>query len=293
MLFYEPLSIGKIVNLTFKVIFINIKNFLKVFIIYFVIVIVILLLSGLLFFSLAKPYNFIFSKNFPYILKDANFIMTVSILLIIFFVIILIISVCYSIMNFDICIKAFLEEKWELRSSFNLVKQKFFSSLGLSILSFLLILAGFLLCCIGFLPIRVLIVFAFPLLLFENTKTFRAISRSIDLVSKNFWDIFGKIILLFIMIIIFNGVYNIFFNIIFQLYFQLPLWKFLTLTNYKELFLNNMFFLLLIILIFFINQTIYTTFINIFTTAYYVLLYFNHIIKYEKLTIEDNSSKNL
>ncbi len=283
MLFYEPVSLGKIVDFSFKLVFSNLKNYFKIFALYYGIILGFTLLFIAALFYGVKSYGFNFNNidNFPYFLNDSNVtnIIIIGITISVAFIILMTIcSIFYTIMTFDVFLKAFLGQVWTLRESFELAKRKFFSTLVLSFLSFFIMLAGILLCCIGIFPLMTLIVFAFPSLLFENLSGTKAISRSVDLVTKDFWVTFGKVMLLFAIIASFSVVYNA-LTAIAQIF--LPF-----VAKNSELSTQKIVFIVIFMIVFFIINIIYSLFINAFTNAYYVLLYFNQKIKYENFGVE-------
>lgn len=282
MLFYEPITIGKIVDYSFKLVFSNLKNILKVFGIFVGITIGLFFIFGLGIFFFIKDSHLSFNKDFPYFMENPNLINLIIIGIVvgtIFVIVILVISLFYSIMLFDIFIKGFMGEIWALRESFEIARKKFFSTLLLSFLGSLMVFGGFLLCCIGIFPVSTLIMFAFPALLFENLSGTRSISRSIELVTKDFWTTFGYYMLLFAIIMALSVIYQIFASVV-QVF--LPLF----LKDIKEFNYTTLFPVIVVFIVFFIINMIYTLFTNAFTMAYYVLLYFNQRIKYENFGIE-------
>jgi len=283
MLFYEPVTIGKIVDYSFKMVFSNLKNILKIFAIYMGIILGLLIICGIGVFLFIKEKKLnIYPENLPFFIQNSNLsgIIISGIIFVLIFLIFAIVSyLFYSIMSFDIFIKSFLGEQWILKESFIMASKKFFSSLLLSFLSSLMMIGGFLLCCVGMFPIGALVIFSFPALIFENISPTKSISRSIDLVTKDFWKSFGYFMLLFLIISSLSIIYQVFAsiaNVFISFFFK----------DVKEFSPTLIIVIVILISIFFIINMIYSLFTSAFSSAYYILLYFNYRIKYENFGIE-------
>lgn len=170
----KPMDIGTIFDKTFKLVFDNFKNCLIIFLFYFSI-------------------NFILNLA-VYIPVMIRFSLLISITE-------LFISIVITAILIDLYLKAFLNEEWQLKSSFNYVLRRYVSLLGATMLSALIVIGGILLLIIGAIVFSVFLTFIEPVILYEKKRAGESISRSFKLVSYNFWGILGAIMLFALLFI--------------------------------------------------------------------------------------------
>lgn len=271
----KPMDLGAILDKTFRITFSNMKKYIKVFLMYFGVIfgITILISAIIIGFLIAHGFNF---DNFdqPEIL--APFLLTIIPMSIIALILIIFIAIIFTGMIYDIFIKSFIGEDWNFKSSFKYVKSKFWTIFLANILSFFILIGGYLMCCIGVLPMMALISLILPAIIYEKENATGAISRSFKLVSYSFWRVFGSI-LLFMLIV---GSLSFVFQIGFQ---ALP---FMIQASNKGNNIQMIIFITIFSVILYILYLAYSILASALSSAFYVLIFYNQKIKFENFGVE-------
>ncbi len=271
----KPMDLGAILDKTFRMTFSNMKKYLKVFLMYFGVI------FGITVFITAIIIGFLIAAGFtfddfgqpeilaPFLLTIIP-VSTIAIILIIFIVII------FNGMIYDIFAKSFIGEDWNFKSSFKFIKSKFWTIFLASILGFFILIGGYLMCCIGVLPMLAFVSLILPAIICENKNSTGAISRSFKLVSYSFWKVFGSILLFMIIV----GA----LSFIFQIGFQALPFLFQTLDNDNNI--RMIIFISIFTVILYILYLAYSILATALSSAFYVLIFYNQKIKHENFGVE-------
>ena len=259
----KSMDVGSILDRSFKLVFDNFRNCLKIIIIYYPLS----LLFNLLPFFLKVST----SVNVSFIFNIADFL----------------ISIIFTSMFIDLFIKGFLKKEWKFIDSLKFIMTKYGIIIGASFLSFLIIIGGVFLFIIGSLIFATFLMFVIPSVLYENKSPGAAISRSFKLVSYNFWSILGAILLILIIFIGIVLVLIILLGVSFGILFSFDKSLIDSLRNLNQIQIPNFtigFIILgiIIILLYFILILI-STFVG---SAFTVIMFFNQKIKNENFGVE-------
>jgi len=202
-----PLNFSSSFNYCLSLFKFSIKDYLKIFLVFQLpSSVLIILLTNLTSVFSVKPG--VSLSNLPFTMSQNSYnfsdIITLIPVIILITIIILLLSVIFRGMVCDLYLKTYSNNVWTFKSSLNYIKNRFGSILGGFFLVILMTIGGILCFCIGIIPVMVFTLFIFPVILFENTKAFDSISRSINLIKKDFWRILS---ILLVYIIIAFGIY--------------------------------------------------------------------------------------
>jgi hypothetical protein len=206
------------------------------------------------------------------ILPFLVFMIPIFILIVILF---MVIWAVYTGMIYDLFVKSFLGEEWNFKESFKYVKSKILSIIISYILIFFILIGGYIMCCIGIIPMMAFISLVLPALMFEKVSSTNAISRSFKLVSYSFWRVLGSIILMGIIV----GALSVIFQIFFQFISLFGVSMNLFTGQYMNLWI-------VIIVVIYILYLMYSIIANALTNAFNVILFFNQKIKFENFGVE-------
>ena len=111
---------------------------------------------------------------------------------------------------FKFQLDAYLGQPSSVNESFQFAfaRHRVFSLLWLSILTIVLTLAGLILLVVGSIWIGVSLSVAIPVLFLEGTRGFAAVTRSFDLVRGRWWNTFGRLLVLGILLVVLYAVTN-------------------------------------------------------------------------------------
>ena len=271
----KPMDLGGILDKTFRITFSNMKKYIKVFLMYFGVIfgITLLILAIVIGFFIAMGFSFE-SFSEPEILTP--FLLTIIPLSIIAIIIIIFIAIIFTGMIYDIFIKSFIGEEWDFKSSFKYVKSKFWTIFLAGILCFFIIIGGYLMCCIGILPMIALISLVLPVIIYEKENATGSISRSFKLVSYSFWKVLGSVILFIIIVQT--------LSIVFQIGFQFLPFMLQSLDSGKNI--QMIIFISIFTIVTYILYLAYSILASALYGAFYVLIFFNQKIKHENFGVE-------
>ena len=270
----RPMDIGMMLDKTFRLCFSNLKKYLKVFLIYFAV----FLLFSLIIAGIFLGFYFFNGKSFEkfsdpkVILPFLIFMIPIFILI---FIVLLIIWAFYTGMIYDLFVKSFLGEEWNFKDSFKYVKSKIFSIIISYILIFFILIGGYMMCCIGILPMMAFITMVLPALMFENISASNGISRSFKLASYSFWRVLGSKLLMGIIV----GALSIIFQVFFQFISMFGISMNLFTGQYMNVWIA-------IIAAVYILYLMYTIVANALTITFNIILFFNQKIKFENFGVE-------
>ena len=111
---------------------------------------------------------------------------------------------------FKFQLDAYLGQPSSVNESFQFAfaRHRVFSLLWLSVLTIVLTLAGLILLIVGAVWIGVSLSVAIPVLFLEGTTGFAAVTRSFDLVRGRWWDTFGRLLILAVMLVVLYAITN-------------------------------------------------------------------------------------
>ena len=270
----KEMNLNAMFDKTFRISFGCIRKNIKFFLLYFGasigISIILLAVLGISIFSLYRNDIMELSDS-----RDLLPIMAgLSPFFLIFFVIMIIFYVFYSGFVSDMAIKAFLSQEWKFTKSFQLIKKKFFPIFFTSILAGLFSALGILACGIGIIFLSTFVCLIIPIILYENLHYGKTIQRSFQLVGKNYWSIFGHILLMGIIIQA--------ASFVFQLFMPFFINIFQTTLSSVEAIIP----LVLILILMYIVLIIYGFIAYVLQITLIVLLFFNQKIKHENFGVE-------
>lgn len=266
---FKPMRFGDVIDKTFRLTLGNLKNYLKIFVIFYG---ALFLIIGLISLKIYSIYNN--AQNLEYSLFFNDNLNILAILGIIGVFSAIILSTFGSGMTTDLFSKSFLGEYWDFRNSFLYVKRKFWSIFVSSFLGVFVILGGMLCFFVGVYPATILISCVIPSLINEDLTGSGSVKRSFELTKNKFWNLFGSFILFSFLTSALGFVYQIFISIFSVVVASAP--KLIAFSGTHISILT-----ILVYLIFFIATVLYVCVIGGLSTAYYVVQYFNQRIKFE------------
>lgn len=272
---FKPLDFAGILDKTIKLFLMSSKSFLKLFFTFFAVInIIISSIFGIVVWYIFQTEGLLNKiKDMPFVMSDTYtqklfFLIPASLVLLF---IIIIISLMYNCMTYELYIKSFLNEGWDIKQSFKFSSQKIKPMFIASILLFLILIGGLLLCCIGTIPLTALLSLVFPILIFEGLSPTESIKKSFNLVKNDFWQILACILLMQMVLSFLSAFLQLFsygFNI------------FIPHMTANMTTLNISIFIILSIL--FISFTVLISLLSTaFMTILNVVIYFNQKAKIE------------
>jgi len=271
---FKPMRFGDVIDKTFRLALGNLKNYLKIFAVFYG---VLFLIIGLISLKIYSIYNN--AQNLEYSLFFNDNLNIIVILGIIGVISAIILSTFGSGMTTDLFSKSFLGEYWDFRNSFLYVKGKFWSIFVSSIIGVLVVLGGILCFFVGVYPATILISCVIPALINEDLTGVGSVKRSFELTKNKFWNLFGSFILFSFLTSALGFIYQIFISIFSVVVASTP--KFIASSGTHISILT-----ILVYLIFFIVTVLYICVVAALSTAYYVVQYFNQRIKFENFGTE-------
>lgn len=271
---FKPMRFGDVIDKTFRLTFGNLRNYLKIFIIFYG---VLFLIIGLIAIKIYSIYTNAQNLEYSLFFNDNLYILVILGLVAAFST--LIFSTFGVGMTTDLFSKSFLGEYWDFRNSFLYVKSKFWSIFVSSFLSVLVVLCGILCFFIGVYPATILISCVIPALINEDLTGSGSIKRSFELTKNKFWSLFGSFILFSFLNSALGFIYQIFISIFTVVASVAP--NFGALTGARISVVTIIFYLFL-----FTSTVLYICIVGALSTAYYVVQYFNQRIKFENFGAE-------
>lgn len=271
---FKPMRFGDVIDKTFRLTFGNLRNYLKIFIIFYG---VLFLIIGLIAIKIYSIYTNAQNLEYSLFFNDNLYILVILGLVAAFSA--LIFSTFGLGMTTDLFSKSFLGEYWDFRNSFLYVKSKFWSIFVSSFLSVLVVLCGILCFFIGVYPATILISCVIPALINEDLTGSGSIKRSFELTKNKFWSLFGSFILFSFLNSALGFIYQIFISIFTVVASVAP--NFGALTGERISVVTIIFYLFL-----FTSTVLYICVVGALSTAYYVVQYFNQRIKFENFGAE-------
>jgi len=271
---FKPMRFGDVIDKTFRLTFGNLRNYLKIFIIFYG---VLFLIIGLIAIKIYSIYTNAQNLEYSLFFNDNLYILVILGLVGAFSA--LIFSTFGLGMTTDLFSKSFLGEYWDFRNSFLYVKSKFWSIFVSSFLSVLVVLCVILCFFIGVYPATILISCVIPALINEDLTGSGSIKRSFELTKNKFWSLFGSFILFSFLNSALGFIYQIFISIFTVVASVAP--NFGALTGERISVVTIIFYLFL-----FTSTVLYICVVGALSTAYYVVQYFNQRIKFENFGAE-------
>ncbi len=271
---FKPMRFGDVIDKTFRLTFGNLRNYLKIFIIFYG---VLFLIIGLIAIKIYSIYTNAQNLEYSLFFNDNLYILVILGLVAAFSA--LIFSTFGLGMTTDLFSKSFLGEYWDFRNSFLYVKSKFWSIFVSSFLSVLVVLCGILCFFLGVYPATILISCVIPALINEDLTGSGSIKRSFELTKNKFWSLFGSFILFSFLNSALGFIYQIFISIFTVVASVAP--NFGALTGERISVVTIIFYLFL-----FTSTVLYICVVGALSTAYYVVQYFNQRIKFENFGAE-------
>ncbi|HOV14465.1 MAG TPA: hypothetical protein PK771_09295 [Spirochaetota bacterium] len=281
----KPLDFSGVFEKAFKLTLSNIKSYSKLYMIFFGVILAVLgLIFGAFYWYIVNNEGF-FSKikEMPYIMRDPSsfkILLIIIPIIIALYVILLIMGSIFTYMSYDLFIKGFLNEPWDMRMSFNIAKTKIGRIFGAIFGVSFVVLGGVLLCCVGLIPAYVFTALILPVLVYENLGISASFKRAYELTKPNFWEVF-VLIFVYLFIMSFLGGFIQFFSFFFGLIIP-------QLSNGSP---NSTALLLLVVLsiVFTIVILLIGLISNAFSNAFYTILYFNQRVKVENFGQEQEN----
>ncbi len=280
----KKMNITELIDRAFRMSFSCLKSYLKIYGI-LVLIYLVLAAAAVLFLAIfigfnnfdtitglfSDPESF-FRSNI--ITPDFSIIGAFSIVFVIFGILALVINSYYTGISLDMFIKSFRGEQWTYRESFEMVKSKIGSIIGASFLTILLVFAGVLACCIGYIPMMALVSLTLTALVFENLKAGTAVSRSFKLVGYSFWGVLGAWSLYFLIYIGVSMISGSLSLVLFQLSSAVSGMLNITIPSFTVTIIAQ------------IIQICIGFIFSAFALSFNVCIYFNQKIKYENYGVE-------
>ena len=279
----KPMDLGGLIDKTFRLIIANMKNFLKIFWVFFGITMGIALILAALVVGIVLYYNG-FEKGLselPFAMTQGGMLPALAIgipVFIVLFVVLIIVSLIYYGMTFDLYIKAFLGQEWDFKRSFDSSKSKIGTIFATSMLSSLIMIGGIFLCCIGMFIFAIFLSFAFPIIMYEERKATDAISRSFNLVKGNFWFILVAELIIGLILSAISAVLQVFSFAIGGL---APF-----IEKGGDINVGVLTAFIVIVILFIVATIVLSIISSAIQTAFFVILYFNERIKQENFGVE-------
>jgi hypothetical protein len=293
---YRELNVQEMLSNIFQLSKNNLSKFTKIFFIFILLVIslsiIFCIFAGILYL-LAGGINLNLNANEnPFVMLDNGLFKSILILIpliIVFIFLLYSLNVFFTGVSYDLIMKSYQGEEWNMNNSIRLTKERFWQLFFGNILVFLILLGGLLICCIGIIPMVIFTSVVFPIILFENKKAVESISRSFNLISSNFWNIFIVLIVIFLFILSMNAIIII-LNMINIVSSGNSI-------NFNTLFISTQKVdytpgLLILNFIIFFLQIIFSIASTLIITSSQVVIFFNQKIKNEKLGSNPDTESN-
>ncbi len=283
----QQLTFSGIFENTFRLCLSSLKLYLKLFFLFLGVILLIVLISiGFVYWHTMDNQSFVQTlREMPYVMSNGSYLKNLVFMIPLIFVVVVLIVIFSSIfiyMSFDLFIKNYLGEYWELKSSFSRAKSKILKTIGSIFLMYLIMFVGFLLCCIGVFPAYIVVSLIMPILVYEDPNITGTLKKSYNLVKINFGDLLLLFLLLFLIVGSLSAVMQLlglFFSGLLAVYS-------------KSSSSVSTLFLIIISLIYGILIFAITILSSIFTNAFYVVLYFNQKVKIGDISDEVADSSN-
>lgn len=191
-------KLGSLLEDSWKIYKKNFSHLIKTYL-YVLIGFIPMIATAILFFAYSKSFSFL-----PWILQ------VVSGVVLVYAAVFSLGFLIYMAVNSYIGMFIAIKKDFSLSPKENIEKAKkyFWSYIVISFLTFILILFWFFMFIIPAIVFSIFYSMAIYALIFEDKREMDAISRSKELITGKFWPVFGRILVLFAIVIIVSGIFS-------------------------------------------------------------------------------------